>query len=107
MIENVCTTPPKPKGDTTMIVKTIEFPRSQYAWDGDLMAIVFSATVNGRRIRCVVSKEALEDNFEARGAGHEAAFVNNRQRIIDVAKRKINAGDFLENGDILLSTFDF
>ena len=90
-----------------MIIKTIEFPRSQYAWDGDLMAIVFSATVNSKRIRCIVSKEALEDHFEARDSSHEAAFLSNWQRIIDVAKRKINADYFLNNGDILVSTFDF
>lgn len=90
-----------------MDVKTIEFPRGQYAWDGDLMAIAFPATINGKRIKCIVSSEALEDHFGARASDRETAFLSSWEDIIRVARQKINAGDYLENGVILVSTFDF
>lgn len=97
-----------PKGKTNMpTIKTMEFVRDQFAWNGDRMTLDFPAKVDGKRIVCRVSREALDDHFEAKASGYEAAFLNNWARIKDVAQRKINRDDYSDDGSILVSTFDF
>jgi len=90
-----------------MTIKTIRFPLGQHAWNSNSMAMIFPAIVNGKHIKCMVSREALEDHFGAKQSSHESAFLSNWERIKRVAQNKINGNDFLKKGFILVSTFDF
>ncbi|MFT0733812.1 DUF1488 domain-containing protein [Ralstonia wenshanensis] len=75
--------------------------------DGD---VHFWLTVNGKPQRYAVSREALEDHFppgEGDGNGLLEAFARGRDRICDVAQRKIGAGAALSGSNtILVGTHD-
>lgn len=84
---------------------TIVFPAIE-AWDGNRDVVAFPADVDGKRIHCAVSGEALQDNF---GGNHTApldCFRASRGAIEAKATCLICHGRFEPNGSILIRSQD-
>ena len=67
----------------------------------DLIGVSFQALVDRRSVQCVVSREALQDNFPT--SSLEESFLLGQQCIQDVAAKKIRASHL---GDVLVCTED-
>jgi hypothetical protein len=66
--------------------------------DGTGERVFFTASVDGRPVRCSISAEALERCFCANPAGHEAAFQAHRREIEEAVEaiirlRGISSGE--------------
>jgi len=72
----------------------ILFPRLAPQYDSACYALAFAAQVDGERIQCGITAEALEDHFGAlsiREADLVAAFYANRSAIEQTAATLIDA----------------
>jgi len=72
------------------------------AWDGNRDLVSFPADVNGNRIRCAISWEALQDNFGGNNVAPLDCFKANRPRIEATAAGLIQKGRFEADGSILI-----
>jgi hypothetical protein len=81
-----------------------------FFWSDLTQTIRFSARHRDRRIRCGVTRTALEDRAEAlqplRPADLERVFEQHRQEIERIATDKILAGRFQGDGTVLIRTAD-
>ena len=83
----------------------ISFPREQQlAFDN--VGVDFPAIVDGRRIPCKISREALEDHFNAEREGTLHAFLRHRSEVEAKARELIEQQKSQPNGSILINTFD-
>ncbi|WP_213295145.1 DUF1488 domain-containing protein [Paraburkholderia sacchari] len=67
----------------------IRFPSEAPSWHDANLTVGFPALVDGARVPCAISVEALEDHFGALSAGRDAwmqAFDAGRARIEAVAR---------------------
>ncbi len=79
----------------------IRFPSEAPSWHDSTLTVVFAALVDGARVPCAISVEALEDHFGALPDGREAwmrAFDAGRRRIEAVARAHLE----LSNGTPVL-----
>jgi hypothetical protein len=79
----------------------IRFPSEAPSWHDSNLTVVFPALVDGARVPCAISVEALEDHFGALPASREAwmqAFDEGRTRIEAVARAHLE----LSNGTPVL-----
>ena len=74
--------------------------------DGHRDVVSFPADVNGQRIRCAVSWEALQDHFQGDNIPPLDAFRTSRSAIEQVAERLINRQRFEQDGSILIRSQD-
>lgn len=81
----------------------ITFPMGS-ALDFDTNMVAFPVDVDGKRLRCLVSAEALQDHFDGVGADLVEVFEANRGSVELVAAEKIKAG---MTSPIRLKTTDF
>jgi len=81
----------------------ISFPRELDAGSG---GVTFSAIVDGRRVPCKVSREALNDHFKAETEGILYAFLKHSSEIEANARALIEQQKFQPDGSILISTLD-
>ena len=85
----------------------IEFPKVE-AWDGSNDQATFPADVDGGRVLCRISWEALTDHFDGdRGGDPVVPLRANRAAIEAKAETLMRVGRFEEDGSILLRTSDF
>jgi hypothetical protein len=90
---------------------SIQFPKEQTYHDL-LEAVVYPAIVNGKRIFCHISIEALSDHFGANLRADDLAktmtemFVANRPKIEEVTAKKIQTNKFEPDGTILVRSRD-
>ncbi|MFC3109450.1 DUF1488 domain-containing protein [Undibacterium arcticum] len=85
----------------------ISFPRDIEAHIDPSEGVAFQAIVDGDRVWCVISREALEDHFDvtsSSGQSWVSTFNQNRGRIEEVATRLLERSSGTER---LLSTGDF
>ncbi|WP_329743297.1 DUF1488 domain-containing protein [Dyella sp. A6] len=68
--------------------------------------VIFPAEVDGAKVICKVSIEALQDYFSA-GADGLPAFKAHRAEFEEKAEQKIRSNQFQEDGTILITTMDF
>ena len=72
--------------------RTLEFPDSEYSYDSG-KGVTFWGQDGSARVRCRVSREALDDHFsEGDRLRPEAAFKKHRQEIEALARRRYLAG---------------
>lgn len=83
----------------------IEFPPIE-AKDGSKMVIAFPAEVNGKRVHCSVSFEALQDNFGGNNIDPMTCFQEMRPSIEQKAREFIDAGRFEDDGSIVIRSAD-
>ena len=83
----------------------IRFPKIE-DWVGNVDCVSFPADVDEKRIYCLISWEALQDNFGGNGVQPLDCFRQNRNRIEEKAERFISQGRFEADGSILIRSQD-
>lgn len=76
------------------------------AWDSSRDVATFPADVDGERICCAVSLEALQDNFGGNDVPPLNCFRANRRAIEAKAERLIRQGRFEQDGSVLIRSKD-
>lgn len=79
----------------------VVFPQIDPQWIFDRDCVVFPAIVDGRAVKCLVTMEALIQNFGAQGRSDEdflRAFVENRKRIEESRERRSNQASSIPEG---------
>ena len=71
-------------------------------------AIIFEAVINGKKLVCRISFEALEDNFRNnQGNSHQDTFYKNIKIIEDKAIIKIQRGEYTFGNGLTILNTDF
>lgn len=86
---------------------TFQNPPPRYVFDRDV--IVFDGEANGERVQCAISRETLEDHFDANGLpidGRIAKFLENRTAIEAMARKKYLTRPIEQPGAVLIKTLD-
>lgn len=83
----------------------ITFPNIE-AMDGSRMVVTFPADQDGKRIKCAISTEALEDNFNGNNIPALDCFRDNRNRIEVKTARFIENRRFEPDGSIFIRSQD-
>lgn len=77
------------------------------AWDSNRDGMSFQVEVDGKKTRCLISREALEDHYGAhQGKTVEEAFDNNQLAIEDVARNIISNNQVDAQGEYLIRSQD-
>ena len=69
--------------------------------------VVFWGQDGESRVRCAISREALDDHFQGDDKDKLEVFRANRQAIEQEARRKYLAGETEPDGSVLIRTGDF
>lgn len=84
---------------------SVTFPVTE-AYDFAKDTANFPADVNGKRVVCRISREALEDNFNGVGEDILHCFRENRVSIEEKARALIDKNRFESDGSILIRSSD-
>ena len=88
------------------MAKQITFPGNR-AWDPNRESMSFQVEVDGKKTRCLISREALEDSFGAdQNKTVMRAFDDNLYTIESVARKIINNDILDSQGEYLISARD-
>jgi hypothetical protein len=74
--------------------------------DFDRDTVVFFALDGRKRVRCAISREAIDDDFVGDNRDKVEVFQENRKVIEEAVRRKYLAGDTEEDGSILIHSGD-
>jgi hypothetical protein len=85
----------------------LEFPEPNEHWMFDREVVVFWGQDGDTRVRCEISQEALDDNFDGDGKDKVQVFRANRRAIEEFARQKYLAGQIEPDGSVLIRTMDF
>ena len=80
----------------------LKFPDRAEKWDFDREVVVFFGQDGDNRVRCAISREALDDDFRADNRDKVEVFRENREVIEEGARRKYAAGDTEPDGSVLI-----
>jgi fido (protein-threonine AMPylation protein) len=80
----------------------LTFPDQEEKFDTDRQIVVFYGQDGKARVRCAISREALDDDFGADHRDQVEVFRKNRQVIEERARQKYAAGDTETDGSILI-----
>lgn len=80
----------------------LEFPKQAEKFDFDREVVVFFGQDGKSRVRCAVSREALDDDFGSGNRDKLEVFRENRRVIEEAARQKYLAGDTETDGSILI-----
>lgn len=83
----------------------ILFPKKE-AWNSNIDGVAFPADVDGQRIGCAISEEALQDNFGGDYAPPLECFKENRRVIEGKAAELIRKRRFESDGSIFIRSSD-
>lgn len=84
--------------------RTLVFPDKEFRDDFGI-GVIFWGQEGNRRVRCVISREALDDHFSDRDRLRpDAAFQKYRTEIEALARRKYILGQLEPDGSILIRT---
>ena len=84
----------------------LTFPESDESYIADRLVVMFSGMDGKTRVRCAISREALDDHFKGDGRDKLEVFRKHRKTIEEEARRKYLAGDTEVDGSILVRTGD-
>jgi len=84
----------------------LTFPEPEARSVFDRMVVTFWGQDGQTRVRCAISREALDDHFKGDGKDKLQVFQANRQAIEQDARNKYLAGDTEADGSILIRTGD-
>jgi len=86
--------------------RTLTFPETDSRYDS-AEGVTFWGQDGSTRVRCKISREALEDHFSDRGRLRpEQAFEKHRREIETVVRRKYLTGERESDGSILIRTLE-
>jgi fido (protein-threonine AMPylation protein) len=80
----------------------LKFADRAEKWDFDREVVVFFGQDGDSRVRCAISREALDDDFHGDNRDKVEVFRENRAAIEQGARRKYAAGDTETDGSILI-----
>jgi transcriptional regulator with XRE-family HTH domain len=84
--------------------RTLTFPDAEFSYDPSA-GVTFWGQDGTTRVRCCISREALDDHFSEGGRLRpEAAFKKHRQEIEALARRKYLLGSKQDNDTVLIKT---
>lgn len=84
----------------------LTFPDRQHRTD-TMRGAIFWGEDDGRRVRCIISREALDDHFSERDTLRpDAAFQKYRAEIEALASQKHSLGQWEPDGGIVIRTLD-
>ena len=86
--------------------RELNFPAAEEVYSFDRMAVIFWGQDGNKRIRCAISREALDDRFRAGNKDKLEVFRANRQAIEEEARRKYLEGRTELDGSVLIRTGD-
>jgi Protein of unknown function (DUF1488) len=86
--------------------KELAFPALEERYDTSRDVVMFWGQDRTERIRCAISKEALDDHFHGDRRNKLEVFRENRQTIEDIARRKYLSGSVEPDGTVLIRTAD-
>jgi hypothetical protein len=86
--------------------KELVFPAPEERYDSGRDVVVFWGVDRDQRIRCVISREALDDHFGGDNRNKLEVFRGNRPAIEEVAQRKYLTGRAEADGTVLIRTAD-
>jgi len=84
----------------------LRFPAPDESYVFDRMVVVFWGQDGETRVRCAISREALDDHFGGDDKDKLEVFRANRRAIEREARRKYLAGDTEPDGSVLIRTGD-
>jgi len=80
------------------------FPDKAEKFDFDREVVMFFGQDGKARVRCAISREALDDDFEADNRNKVEVFKENRKVIEEAVRQKYLAGDTETDGSVLIHT---
>ena len=86
--------------------RDLKFPASEERYSFDRGVVAFWGQDGEARVRCEISREALDDHFGGDGKDKLEVFRANRRAIEQEARRKYLAGRTEPDGSILIRTMD-
>ena len=86
--------------------KELTFPAPEESYDSGRDVVVFWGSDRDQRIRCVISREALDDHFSGDKRNKLEVFRENRPAIEQIAQRKYLSGRVESDGTVLIRTAD-
>jgi hypothetical protein len=77
-------------------------------YESSTEVIVFHAHIGTKIIRCVISRDDLNDHYESEDTKENALenYQNNKDYFIEIAKKLIREDRFNEDGEIVVTTYD-
>jgi hypothetical protein len=94
-------------GEKATAVRELEFPASEESYVFDRGVVAFWGQDGDTRVRCEISREALDDHFHGDDKDKLEVFRANRQAIEQQARRKYLAGGTEPDESVLIRTLDF
>ncbi len=86
--------------------KELIFPVPDERYDRSRESVVFWGQDRAQRVRCAISREALDDHFQGDHKDKLDVFRTNRQRIEEIARTKYLAGHIEPDGSVEIRTAD-
>jgi len=86
--------------------KGLAFPAPEERYDTGRDAVVFWGLDRDQRIRCIISKKALNDHFRGDSRNKLEVFRENRPVIEEIARHKYLSGRVEPDGIVLIRTAD-
>jgi len=84
----------------------LRFPERDEKYDFDRAVVIFWGQDGETRVRCAISREALDDHFGGDHRDKTEVFRANRQAIEQEARRKYLVGETEPDGSVLIRTGD-
>jgi hypothetical protein len=85
----------------------LQGPTVAERYDSSRQAVEFWVAVGSTRLRCAISREALDDHFGGDGKDKLVVFRTNRQAIEEFARRKFLDGRMESDGVVFIRSADF
>jgi len=84
----------------------LRFPEAEARYDFDRMAVIFWGQDGKNRVRCAISREAIDDHFHGDDKDKLEVFAANSQAIELKARQKYLDGETEPDGSVLIRTTD-
>lgn len=90
----------------TMERRELTFPSPDERYDSNRMVVTFWGQDGDKRVRCAISREALDDHFRGDNRDKLAVFRSNRKTIEEEARRKYLGRNTERDGSVLIRASD-
>ncbi len=86
--------------------RNLVFPEPREFNDRSRDSIVFRGQDGNKEVRCLISREALEDHFQSKSSNILTVFLEHRSKIEQEARRKYLENRLEADGSIMIRTED-
>jgi hypothetical protein len=95
-----------PERTDSVTRRELNFVEGDERYVFDRSVVMFWGMDRETRVRCAISREALDDHFGGDGKDKLEVFKANRRAIEDIARRKYLAGQIEPDGSVLIRTLE-